>query len=406
MARTVAGLPEGTRVTDYISLGAVAGWVPLERVNRVLERLDRQSQRKRQLPAHVMVYYVIALALYMGVSYGEVLRSLLEGLEWIGLPVRRIRTTGASGISQARTRLGSEPLKALYEELVAPIAVEQTRGAWYRGWRLISLDGTTLDVADEALNDEAFGRPGASRGRSGYPQLRFVSLLECGTHVLFGAQQGPYASSESELARKSIERLVPGMLCLADRHFFSFPLWNEAAETGADLLWRMKRNANLPCEERLEDGSYLSRIYPSTKDRRHERNGVVVRVIEYAIDGLEDAEPLYRLLTTILDPEAAPAQDLAALYHERWEIETSFDELKTHLRGRRIVLRSKTPELVRQEFYGLLLAHYATRGIMHEAASRADLDPDELSFVHTVRVIKRKILTAGSFSPSGGPGAS
>jgi hypothetical protein len=353
-----------------------------------------------------MVYYVIALALYMGVSYGEVLRSLVEGLEWIGLPVRRIRNTGASGISQARTRLGSEPLRVLYEELVAPIGVEQTRGAWYRGWRLISLDGTTLDVADERVNEEAFGRPGVSRGRSGYPQLRLVSLLECGTHVLFGAQQGPFATSEIELARGSISRLTSGMLCLADRHFFSFALWNEAAETGADLLWRMKINARLPCQERLEDGSYLSTIYPSGKDRRREHNGVVVRVVEYAIDGLDDAEPLYRLLTTILDPEAAPAQELAALYHERWEIETSFDELKTHLRGRRIVLRSKTPELVRQEFYGLLLAHYATRGIMHEAALRADLDPDELSFVHTVRVIKRKIITAGSFPPSGGSVAS
>ena len=403
MARTAAGLPEGTRVTDYISLGAVAGWVPLERVRSVLDRLGRQSQRQRQLPAHVMVYYVIALALYMEVSYGEVLRSLVEGLEWIGLPVRRIRSTGASGISQARTRLGSEPLAVLYEELAGPIAVERTRGAWYRGRRLVSLDGTTMDVADERVNEEAFGRPGASRGASGYPQLRFVSLLECGTHVLFGAQQGPYATSESELARQAIGRLDCGMLCLADRQFFSFALWTQAAGTGADLLWRMKVNTKLPCEERLEDGSYLSTIYPAEKDRRHRRRGAAVRVVEYTIEGLTDAEPLYRVLTTILDPQAAPAHELAALYHERWEIETAFDELKTHLRGRRIVLRSKTPELVRQEFYGLLLAHYAIRGIMHEAALRADLDPDELSFVHAVRVVKRKILTAGSFPPSGDP---
>jgi len=403
MARTVAGLPAGTRVTDYISLGAVAGKVPIERVHEVLKQEGRQSQRQRQLPAHVMVYYVIALALYMEVSYGEVLRCLLEGLEWIGLPVRRIRRTGPSGISQARSRLGVAPLKRLYDDLVEPIAVEQTRGAWYRGWRLVSLDGSTLDVADEQVNDEAFGRPGASRGASGFPQLRFVSLLECGTHVLFGAQDGPYGTSEVELARSVLGRLRSGMLCLADRSFYSFALWSQAAATGAELVWRMKVNAVLPCEERLEDGSYLSTIFPPGKDRRHRRNGRLVRVIDYRLEGLREGEPSYRLLTTILTPDAAPARELAALYHERWEIENSLDELKTHLRGRRIVLRSKTPELVRQEFYGLLLAHYAVRGLMHEAALQAQLDPDELSFVHAVRVIKRKILTAGSFPPSGEP---
>lgn len=401
MARTVAGLPEGTRITDYISLGAVAKWVPLERIKSVLERLGRQSQRQRQLPAHVMVYYVIALALYMEVSYGEVLRCLVESLEWLGLPTDKLRSTGPSGISQARTRLGSEPLKVLYEELARPVAVEATRGAWYRGQRLISLDGSTLDIADEKANEEAFGRPGASRGVSGYPQLRFVSLLECGTHVLFGAQNGSYRTSEVELARRALTHLKPGMLCLADRHFFSFALWTQAAGTGADLLWRMKVNATLPCHERLDDGSYLSMIYPSQKHRRQDAGGVQVRVVEYTLDGVDKAEPLYRLLTTILDPSRAPAQELAALYQERWEIENSLGELKTHLRGQRIVLRSKSPELVHQEFYGLLLAHFAVRAIMHEAALHADLDPDELSFVHAVRVVKRKIITAGSFPPSG-----
>jgi hypothetical protein len=375
----------------------------MEKVHEVLREEGRESQRQRKLPAHVVVYYVIALALYMGVAYGEVLRCLVEGLGWLGLPVQRIRTTGPSGISQARSRVGAEPLRRLYEELVEPVAVERTRGAWYRGWRLVSLDGSTFDVADEAVNAQAFGRPGASRGASGFPQLRFVSLVESGTHVLFGAEQGPYTVSEIELARAVVTRLRPQMLCLADRNFFSFALWSRAADTGADLLWRMKRNAVLPCHQRLEDGSYLSKVYPSEKDRRHDRRGRTVRVIEYTLEGVEDPEPLYRVLTTLLDPAALPAPELAALYHERWEIETAFDELKTHLRGRGIVLRSKTPELVRQEFYGLLLAHYALRGIMHEAALHANLDPDELSFVHTVRVVKRKILTAGSFPPSREP---
>ena len=397
MARTVAGLPEGARVSDYITLGVLAKRIPLEAIHKALRKEGRQSERERRLPAHVMVYYVVALALYMHVSYEEVLRCLVEGLQWLGWPVRQLRQTGRSGISQARTRLGVEPMKRLYEEIVCPIASEKTRGAHYRQWHLVSLDGSTLDMPDEARNSEAFGRPGASRGRSAFPKLRFVTLVECGTHVLFGAVQGPYAQSEATLARDVVTRLRPGMLCLADRYFFGYSLWQAAAKSGADLLWRMKSNAHLPCNERLDDKSYLSKIYGSQKDRRHERNGCIVRVIEYTLDAdneqseKDGAEPVYRLMTTILDPEAAPAAELAALYMERWEIETAFDEFKTHLRGRAVVLRSKTPDLVRQEFYGLLLAHYVVRGLMHEAALKADLDPDKISFVHSVRVIRRRI---------------
>ena len=199
MARTVAVLPEGARITDFISLGVVSEKIPLVTVHGVLAKTGRQSQRQRNLPAHVMVYYVIALALYMEVSYGEVLRCLLEGLEWLGLEVRRIRTTGRSAISQARTRLGVEPLRKLYDEVVGPIATPETKGAWYRRWRLVSIDGTTLHTADTEGNQKAFGRPGASRGRSGFPQIRMVSLVENGTHVLFGARQGSYKTGESTL---------------------------------------------------------------------------------------------------------------------------------------------------------------------------------------------------------------
>jgi len=348
-----------------------------------------------------MVYYVIAMALFMNVSYGEVLRCLLEGLEWLGLPVQRIRRTGPSGISQARTRLGHEPLRRLYEEIVEPIATTQTRGAWYRDWRLVSIDSTPLDVADTEENEASFGRPGASRGRSAYPQIRLVCLAESGTHLLFDTEVGPYATSESELAKPLLGRLTPGMLCLADRGFYGYEHWRKALATGAALVWRIKKNLVLPCNERLEDGSYLSRIYASTKDRRHDRDGIDVRVIEYRLKDVEDAEPLYRLMTTIFDPKLAPAEELAALYHERWEIESAFDELKTHLRGRGIVLRSKTPELVRQEFYGLLMAHFAVRALMHEAALRGELDPDELSFVHSVRVVRRKLARSVSIPPSG-----
>jgi hypothetical protein len=227
-----------------------------------------------------------------------------------------------------------------------------------------------------------------------------VALLENGTHVLWGAHMDRYATDELTLAEKVIPSLRKGMLCMADRFFPGYKLWRTAANTGADLLWRTRQNARLDVEKRLPDGSYLSRIYASTKDRRKKRNGIMVRVIDYHLKNVADAEPIYRLITTILDPQQAPAKELAALYHERWEIETTLDELKTHLRGAQIVLRSKTPELVRQEFFGLLMAHFAIRGLMHEAALQADEDPDRLSFVHSVRVVQRRMVRYGSIPPS------
>jgi hypothetical protein len=401
MSRTVASLPAGSRITDYISLGVVAKTFPLEKIRASLAATGKESVRQRNLPAHVVVYYVIALALYMQSSYREVLRCLLEGIQWLVEPAAGINVAGNSGISQARTRLGWEPVRQLHDEVVRPVAVASTRGAWYRTWRLISVDGSTLDVADEKGNNEAFGRPGASRGESAYPKIRFVSLVENGTHVLFGSRMADYATSEIALAKTVLPSLSKGMLCLADRGFFGFEMWKQAAATGADLLWRVRKNIHLSCEKRLPDGSYLSRIYPSRQDQRRGRNGIVVRVIEYRLEGVEGAEPLYRLATTILDQKRAPAAELAALYHERWEIETAFDELKTHLRGAHIVLRSKTPDLVRQEFYGLLMAHFAVRGLMHEAALRADKDPDRLSFLHAVRVVRRKMAAFGAIPPSG-----
>jgi hypothetical protein len=406
MARTLATLPEGSRITDYVSLGVIAKTFPLERVRSVLAATGRTSERERDLPAHVVVYYTIALALYMQSSYREVLRCLLEGLQWLMDPAVPLRVAGNSGISQARTRLGWEPLRQLHDELVKPIAVAATRGAWYRHWRLVSLDGSTMDVADERGNDEVFGRPGASRGSSAYPQFRFVSLVESGTHVLFGTRMGPYASSEHTLAKDVLGALDGAMLCLADRAFFGFEMWQRALATQAQLLWRSRNNMRLPCEQRLVDGSYLSRIYPSERDRRQQSNSIRVRVIEYRLQGVSGAEPIYRLVTSILDAQQAPAEELAALYHERWEIETALDELKTHLRGARIVLRSKTAELVCQEFYGLLMAHFAVRALMHEAALKADLDPDRLSFLHAVRVVRRKLPAFNAIPPCAAQGLS
>jgi Insertion element 4 transposase N-terminal/Transposase DDE domain len=399
MARAPSGLPAGIRVSDHISLGVIARTFPLDQVRRVLAETGRASERERDLPAHVMVYYAIALALYTSSGTREVLRCLLEGLRWLW-GAGAVRVAGKSGISQARSRLGEAPLRRLYEQVVQPVATSATKGAWYRRWRLVSLDGSCLEVADTTENATAFGRPGGGRGEGAFPQVRFVALVENGTHVLFGTRLGGFADGETTLAHGAVPALGPGMLCLADRQFFGHALWGEAAATGADLLWRVKRNLRLPREGRLADGSFLTTVYPSEKDRRHRTAGVRVRVVEYRLEGIADAEPLYRLVTTVLDPVAAPAAELAALYHERWEIEGALAELKTQLRGAGMVLRSKTPELVRQEFWGLLLAHFAVRGLMHEAALRADEDPDRLSFLHAVRVVRRKLPLFAALPPS------
>jgi Insertion element 4 transposase N-terminal/Transposase DDE domain len=397
MARTKAALPAGSRVTDYISLGVIARFFPLEKIREILQQTNRASVRERDLPAHVVVYYVIAMALYMRSSYREVLRCLLEGVKWLMGPGANLKVVGNSGISQARTRLGADPLKRLYLAIVAPIAGKSTKGAWYRQWRLVSIDGSSMDVADTAENAKTFGRPRGPRGSGAFPKIRFVGLLESGTHVLWAAQMSKFATAESVLAKDVVGALRKGMLCLADRLFPGYKLFEKAAKTGADLLWRTKRTAHLDMEQRLPDGSYLSRIYLNTAYRR-KRKGIQVRVIEYRLKGV--SKEVYRLITTILNPEEAPAQELAALYHERWEIETMLDELKTHLRGAQIVLRSKTPELVRQEFYGLLMAHYAIRGLMHEAALKADEDPDRMSFIHSVRVVQRRMTRHATIPPS------
>jgi hypothetical protein len=400
MAGVPAGLPAGVRLSDHISLGVIARAVPPERVRQVLAETGTASARERDLPAQVMVYYAIALALYMGSSTREVLRCLLEGLRWLW-GAEAVKVAGKSGISQARSRLGEAPLRRLHEVLVHPIATRASRGAWYRDWRLVSLDGSCLDVADTEANRAAFGLPGASRGESAFPQLRFVALVENGTHVLFGAQLGRYTEGETRLAHAALAALRPGMLCLADRQFFGHALWQAAAATGADLLWRVKHNLRLPRERVLADGSYLTTVYASDQDRRHRTGGMRVRVVEYRLEDVAAAEPLYRLVSSILDPAQAPAAELAALYHERWEIEGALAALKTPLRGARVVLRSKTPALVRQEFWGLLLAHFAVRGLMHEAALQADEDPDRLSFSHAVRVVRRKLPLFAALSPSG-----
>jgi transposase IS4-like protein/DDE family transposase len=407
MARTVATFPADVRLADYISLGVLTASFPVETVHAVLARTGRASERERELPAHVMVYYAIALALYADVSTREVLRCLLDGVRWLGETAVEAEPTGKTGISKARTRLGAAPLEALYREVVAPVAADGTPGAWYRGWRVMSLDGSTLDVSDTAPNARAFGRPSSPRGvnaTGAFPQLRVVGLLETGTHVLCGAQLGPCRTSEVRLAAAVVPHLTGEMLCLADRGLLGFDLWQAAAATGAALLWRAGVTFTLPILERFADGSYRSELRWNSSCTSADRTPIPVRVIEYTLPGVPTAGITYRLVTNVVEPKRAPAEELAALYQERWEMETAFDEFKTHLRGAQRVFRSKTPELVRQEAWGFLLAHFAIRALMHEAALGAlprARDPDTMSFTHALRVTRRTLPHVAAIPPSG-----
>jgi hypothetical protein len=400
MARTKATLAGGARLADLLAVGYLAMNCPLERVRAALAANSAQSQRRRGLPHEVLVYFVMAMCLYATVAYEEVLGLVIEGLRelWGDEGLAEVSVTKGA-ISQARHRVGVAPLRQLYEEQVGPLGAPGMAGVWYCDHRLMAIDGSTLEMPDEAGNVQRFGYPGASRGSAAFPQLRFVALVECGTHVLCHAQFGPYAHSEVALARKALPYLDASMLLLADRGFFSHDLWQRAASTGAKLLFRVRRIQRLPREQALADGSYLTTLYANDQDRRQRLHGRVVRVIEYTLHGIPDPEPSYRLVTNWLNPEVAPAAELAALYHQRWSIEQVFDELKVHLPERRVLLRSKTPDLVEQEFYALLLAHAAIRRLMAAAALATGHRAKDLSFVHAVRVLQRRLPAAAAIPP-------
>jgi Insertion element 4 transposase N-terminal/Transposase DDE domain len=399
MARTRKSLPEQVDVAHLISTGVLASVCPRPLIDEVLADTGKASQRERLLPAPAVVYYVMALALWREAPLEEVLRVVCEGLAWIGGGKADAVQASKSAISQARTRLGPEVMKQLAQRVLRPIARPQAPGAWYRGLRLMAVDGSCMDVADESGNAAHFGYPASSRGDSAFPQARVLGLVECGTHVVTAASIAPYETSEQEMAASLLPaKLAPEMLVMADRNFYGFKLWNLACASGAKLLWRVKSNLILECDEELTDGSYLSTVYDS-EDRRRQR-GVKVRVIDYTlVDSAKPVQESYRLVTNILDPQAAPALELAAIYHERWEVESVFDEFKTHMRSTSTVLRSKTPELVEQELWGLLMAHFAIRQLMAQAAWDRALDPDRLSFVHALRVVKRKMPQAAAVPP-------
>lgn len=393
MARCSKTLPQGNDATQHLSLGILALNFPTVRIQEIIKDCDRCSQRVRDLPAVVVVFYILALSLFPGVGYESVLRWLLTGLQWFGN--KNLRISGKGALSAARTRLGEAPLKSLFEKMALPMADPHLRGCFWKGLHLVAWDGSTLALQDTKTVSEEFGRSSNQHGQSAWPQARFVALVEIGTHLIFAAALGGYRASEIGLAHELVGELKTGMLCLADRLFPGFELWQQASAQGAHLLWRVKIGLTLKPVEVLSDGSYLADWLPESGQRKQQKP-VRVRVIEYRLQSnpkvqeprsRADAET-YRLMTTILDPSFASATELAQLYPERWEIELSIRETKTGMRCGMATLRSKTPKLVRQEFWGLLLAHHAVRKTMALAALDVDKDPDRLSFAKCIEIVK------------------
>jgi len=355
-----------------------------------------------------MVYFAMALALFAEEDYEEVAARLTETLASWGCWDQSWAVPTSGGLTQARKRLGPEPVELLFDQVAVPVAGELTRGAFLRGWRLMAIDGFELDVPDTAANAAAFGYPAGAREHPAFPKVRVVTIGECGSHAKIAAQMGPVGGKgacEQALARRMFGRLEQDWLLIADRGFYNWPDWQAAAATGAALLWRVKADLRLPVLELLPDGSYLSLVAkPTLHDKA--RNKLIaaaragerldpaqarrVRVIEYEIPDRDGDGELIALITTITDPALASAQELAEAYCQRWEEETGNDQLKTCLRGPGKVLRSKSPDMVRQEVYGYLLTHYAISALICRAATEADIDPDRVKFLRTVRIIRRR----------------
>ncbi len=418
---TQTGSVAGDRLSDWISLGVLACWVPRDAVDEAVEATGKTAKRKGgKLPPHVMVYFVMALALLAEEDYEEVWARLSEALADWGCwdPAQAEVTTG--GITQARQRLGHEPLRETFAQVAEPVATEDTPGAFLGAWRKMSIDGLEWDVPDTEANAAAFGYPGSGKddAPTAFPKARAVTIGECASHAPVLAAIGPCTSKgsgEQSLARTLYPRLEEDWLLIADRNFYNWEDWCAAADTGAALLWRVKSDLTLVPLEFLPDGSYRSvLVNPKVKGAARQKildaaragqdldpeKARCVRVVEYEVPDREGdgKDEIIALITTILDFRDAPARVLAAAYHERWEHETGNRQLKTYLRGPGKVLRSQSPDMVKQEIWGYLLTHYAISALICTAATAAGIDPDRVKFKRTVRIIRRRAADP-AFSP-------
>jgi len=407
---------DGLRLTDAISLGVLAQVVGRDLIEDVLDATGCREQRKRRLPAQVMARFCVAMCLFYDDDYEEVMRKLVGSLQEMDSWRDDWQVPTTSAITQARQRLTADPMKMLFDRIAIPVAGRGTKGAWLRAWRLMAADGFMLDVAASKENAAEFGRLDSGPKASAFPQVRVLTLDECGSHASVAAAFGPARVDERTLLTNILGAFEPGMLVIADRNFYGFTLWQKALATGADLLWRVSASVSLPVLEPLPDGSYRSVVINPTISGARRRalldklrrgvsvppeHAISVRVIEYEIPDRagNGTGELLCLITSILQVAQASATELAAAYHERWETETAIREKKTYLRRSGRVLRSQSPDMVRQEIWSLLLAHYAIRKLMCTAADEAGYDPDQLSFTRSLRVIRRQVTKQADFSP-------
>ena len=408
----------GSYLPDAMGIGTLTRLVPRELVDEVVGSLGRAEARKNKLPARVVVYFVMALALFYGDGYEEVMRKLSAGLKYIGTWRREWALPTSSALCQARKRLGAEVMRELFERVAVPCALRSTPGAWLSGRRLMAIDGFGLEAPDSEENAAYFGYAG-KKEKCSFPFVQMAAMVECGTHAIVAAEIGKAGESEDTLARRIFSggAIEPGMIVMADAGLYSYEHLRLVIDAGADAIFRVGANISLPVLEWLPDGSYISWITEPGERSKHQRRlqagrmkatempGTRVRVVDYEVPGRGDRDEIITLVTTIMDPgdvpAALPAAEVAAAYHERWEAELVFDEIKTHQRGPATILRSRNPEMAEQEIWGLLLAHYGIRQLMAEAADQAELDPDRLSFMRALRVVRRQVSGQAAFSPSG-----
>ncbi|MFI1290632.1 IS4 family transposase [Streptomyces sp. NPDC020792] len=410
MTQGVGGVGLEGRLTDLVSLGALTSLVPRSVRDEAIAVTEAHEQRVRKLPAHVVVYLLMALCLYADDDYEEVAEKLTGMLSY--LPGSRWQAPTRGAITQARQRLGPEPVKEAFAQVARPPATPATPGAFLGRWRVMAIDGFVLDLPDTPANVEEFGKDSAGGDETVFPQARVVAVSECASHAPVATDIAGCWASEQTLAFSLYEQLTPGMLLTADRGLYSFDAWRQARASGAELLWRISASLRLDHLSDLEDGSWLALITkPQLRTSRKDRlrtaaragqelnpeEAIVVRVVPYTVPD-RDGEEVH-LLTTLLDPADADAEQLAGSYWQRWEAETGIDQLKTHPRGPGKILRSRSPELAYQEIWAYLLTHWALSALICRAATDAGIDPDRVKFLGTVRIVRRSVTDRAAFSP-------
>lgn len=378
-------------------LAALQQFIGPDQIPQVLAETGRRNRAHCQLTHAVMLWVVLAMGILTDLPLREVFRHATR------LRLGR-KLLGRAALCRARQRLGVAPVRRLFDRVVRPLADARQPSSFYRGWRLVGIDGTVLDVPDSPANARVFGRPTGGRGDGAFPQVRKLSLVELGTHAELALLLKPCRRGEQTMMAGLVRHLQPGMLLLCDRNFFSYALWQTLVERGVQVLFRVKGNLILRPLQKLPDGSYLAKIYPNARARAHDRDGIVVRVLRYTLDDPQRVGhgEVHTVLTTLLDADTYPLRELLPLYHERWEQELVNDEQKTHQAprqaGKEAHVRSETPAGVIQEIYALSLGHYVTRALMAEAATAAGVDADRLSFMNCLRILRLRLPECTSSS--------